>query len=245
MRARNRDARVSCIRLVGLFRKVPVLSNVRLLPAGQLARTSNNKKEGRRGGNVKGKWRGRADTHADPSQPAQALFLIGSAGMTSSGFCCLLCGKQFNGPTPYLAHQQSDKHRKKAKAHALLTSALAGDGVSTGTGNAGALVEEENTVPSPAVPPMKRKVSHPIICTVCNVSLNSRITMETHIQCRRQLMNAVENESSGAGSHSGRSDAMTQTAAATAPEKPQPWVSVWGRGHVLRALRHRAVQKRG
>lgn len=152
--------------------------------------------------------------------------------MMSSGFFCLVCAKQFNGPTPYLAHQQSDKHKKKAKSNALSTNALTDGGASTAIGSGAALTAEENTVPSPAVPAMKRKVSHSITCSICNVSLNSRITMETHIQgkhhqrrlfneqCKRRLVNAVETEPSGAGSHSGHPDTMRTAAATSAPEKP-------------------------
>ncbi|KAH8031738.1 hypothetical protein MRX96_027866 [Rhipicephalus microplus] len=150
--------------------------------------------------------------------------------MASSVFSCLACDKHFNGPTSYSAHLQGEKHKKKLKTLALLKNIA---GVSEATGCAGILAEKENAVPPPVVPPIKRNVRNAYTCSICDVLVNSRVTMEAHIQgkqhqrrlykdqCQRQLVNAVKTEPPGAALQCGRSDPMPKSEAATIPEKPQ------------------------
>ncbi|XP_054934369.2 uncharacterized protein [Dermacentor andersoni] len=135
--------------------------------------------------------------------------------MASSGFSCTHCGKAFNGPVPFFAHLQSDKHRKKAALTQVGSDLSCGD----------------STEMTPRAPPMRRKIWKPIICRVCNVPLNSKVSVEIHNKgknhqrmlrnedYRGQLVASGNAASSRAGTSSGRSEAARSAPSAPASEK--------------------------
>lgn len=149
--------------------------------------------------------------------------------MASSGFSCTHCAKEFNGPVPYFAHLQTDKHRKKA-AQTQVGGALGPGGDASG---AGGIVGsgDGSTELKPRAPPMRRKTSRPIICRVCNVPVNSKISLEIHNKGKnhqrllknedyRARLEAIGDAApSQAGTSAGRSGAARTTPSAPTTEK--------------------------
>ncbi|XP_050049478.2 uncharacterized protein [Dermacentor andersoni] len=123
-----------------------------------------------------------------------------------SEFCCMQCGKQFNGPVPYMGHLRSPKHLKNA------TEPI--QGRFEPIRGRSDLVDVSGLTPRRGMP---------IMCHVCNVPVNSPALLEIHkkgknhlrkvknLQMRAQIMAAGD----GGPSQAGPSFARTETFRAT------------------------------